>query len=152
MAQGKLVGALVAATMLATACSNNPSAPGSGTKTFDAEDTQSFAGIGPDEVVHFTGTEPFWGGQVAGGNLLYTTPDFQQGETVAVSRFAGRNGLSFNGDLDGKPFVLALSPDTCSDGMSDRKYPFTATLQVRGELRQGCAWTEKQLFSGPPQP
>jgi uncharacterized membrane protein len=144
--------ALVPLALSAAACSSNVSTPAAGTKTFDAQDTQSFAGIGPDEIVHFTGTEPFWGGQVSGGTLLYTTPDFQDGETVAVTRFAGRNGLSFSGDLDGKPFVLALSPDACSDGMSDRKYPYTATLRVKGELRQGCAWTEKQPFSGPEQP
>ena len=125
---------------------------GSGTKTFTAEDTQTYAGIAADEVVHFTGTEPFWGGQVAGGSLTYSTPEVQDGEKIAVSRFAGRNGLSFSGDLDSMPFVLAISPDKCSDGMSDRSYPFTATLQVRGEVRRGCAWTDKQPFSGPQQP
>jgi uncharacterized membrane protein len=36
--------------------------------------------------------------------------------------------------------------------MSDRSYPFTVTLQVKGELRKGCAWTDKQAFSGPKHP
>jgi uncharacterized membrane protein len=152
MTTRKSIAPLVSLTLLLAACSSGAPAPGPGTKTFGAEDVQSFAGIGPDEVVHFSGTEPFWGGHVSGGTLLYTTPDFQDGESVPVTRVAGRNGLSFSGDLDGKPFVLAVSPGACSDGMSDRTYPYLATLQVRGELRQGCAWTEKQPFSGPPQP
>ena len=40
----------------------------------------------------------------------------------------------------------------CSDGMSDRSYPFTVTLMVMGEQREGCAWTDKQPFSGPQHP
>lgn len=137
-----------AVVLLLSACSGGS---GSGTKTFGASDTQAFAGVGADEVVHFTGTEPFWGGEVSGDSLTYTTPDFKDGATITVSRFAGRNGLSYSGELDGKPFVLALTPDTCSDGMSDRKYPYVATLQVKGEQREGCAWTDKQPFSGPPK-
>lgn len=138
-----------ALALILSACSGGSSAPaGSGTMTFDAEDTQSFAGIGAGEVVHFTGTEPFWGGQVAGGSLTYTTPEDQKGATIAVSRFAGRNGLSFSGDFGGMPFVLAVTPGKCSDGMSDRSYPYAVTLQVKGEQRDGCAWTDKQPFTG----
>jgi uncharacterized membrane protein len=117
-----------------------------------AADTASYAGIAPDEGVHFTGTEPFWGGQVSGQVLTYTTPESQSGEMVAVNRFAGRNGISFSGELDDMPFVLAVTPGQCSDGMSDRTYPFAVTLQVRGETRKGCAWTAKQAFAGPQQP
>ena len=51
-----------------------------------------------------------------------------------------------------KPFVLAVTPGKCSDGMSDRSYPFTVTLMVMGEQREGCAWTDKQPFSGPQHP
>jgi uncharacterized membrane protein len=117
-----------------------------------ADDTQSYSGIAPGETVHFTGTEPFWGGEVSGGTLTYSTPENQAGEPVAVERFAGRNGVSFSGDLGGKPFVMAVTPGRCSDGMSDRTYPFTVTLQVKGEQREGCAWTDRQPFTGPAHP
>ncbi|HTK72956.1 MAG TPA: hypothetical protein VL331_10720 [Croceibacterium sp.] len=141
------------AALLLAACSSGSSAPGgSGTTTFDASDTKPYSGIGPREVVHFTGTEPFWGGQASDGSLTYSTPDNQPGETITVSRFAGRNGLSYSGDLGGRPFVLAITPGQCSDGMSDRSYPFAVTLKVRGEQRQGCAWTDKHPFTGAQQP
>jgi len=140
----------IAFALLLSACHGGTSAPG--TRTFGAEDTHPFAGIGADEVVHFTGTEPFWGGQVSGSSLTYTTPEDQKGATIAVSRFAGRNGVSYSGDLAGAAFVVALTPGSCSDGMSDRRYPFVATLQVKGEQREGCAWTDKQPFTGPPHP
>lgn len=122
------------------------------TATFGAEDSAPFAEIGADEVLQFTGTEPFWGGKVAGGVLTYSTPEDQDGELVAVDRFAGRNGLSFSGTLKGSDFVMAVAPGECSDGMSDRTYPFTVTLQVKGEQRNGCAWTDKQAFTGPEHP
>jgi uncharacterized membrane protein len=127
-------------------------APSASPTIVTADDTASYSGIGVDEVVHFTGTEPFWGGQVSGRALTYSTPENQAGETVAVDRFAGRNGISFSGELGDMSFVMAVTPGTCSDGMSDRAYPFTVTLQVQGEMREGCAWTDKQPFTGPSHP
>ena len=153
MIHPSLTAPVAALALLSSACSGGSSAPGAGgTKTFDASDTRAFAGIAADETVHFTGTEPFWGGQVAGGSLTYTTPEDQAGAKIPVSRFAGRNGVSFSGDFGGQPFVLAISPGRCSDGMSDRSYPFAVTLQVKGEQRAGCAWTDKQPFTGAQQP
>ena len=78
-----------------------------GKETVTAADTQSYSGIGPQETVHFTGTEPFWGGQAAGQTLTYQTPDDQQGQRLTVERFAGRNGISFSGDWspDGRQIV-----------------------------------------------
>lgn len=128
-----------------TGCSGRSSS--TDTQTAGAEDTQAYAGIGGGEVVHFTGTEPFWGGQVAGKTLTYSTAENQAGTTITVSRFAGRNGVSFSGFLGGQDFVMAVTPGQCSDGMSDRSYPFTVTLQVAGEQREGCAWTDGQPFT-----
>ncbi len=82
--------------------------------------------------MRFTGAEPFWGGEVAGGTLSYSTPETPDGETIAVERFAGRGGLSFNGTLGEQAFEMMVTPLECSDGMSDRTYPFTVTLQIGG--------------------
>jgi uncharacterized membrane protein len=118
----------------------------------DADSTEAYSGIGATETVHFTGTEPFWGGDVAGGSLTYTTPDDPEGTTIAVERFAGRGGLSFGGSLEGADFEMAVTPLECSDGMSDRTYPFTVTLKIGDDLRNGCGWTERQPFAGPENP
>lgn len=118
----------------------------------NAEDTAPYAGIGPDETVRFTGTEPFWGGTVSGAALTYETPDNPEGEPVAVERFAGRGGLSWSGRLRDQRFVLAVTPGECSDGMSDRIFPFVATLEVEGGQRSGCAWTAQMPFTGPGNP
>nr|WP_166177376.1 hypothetical protein [Altererythrobacter segetis] len=151
---GRAIG--LVACVLVAACSSGTSppspAPSSSPTVATAADTARYSGIAADEKVHFTGTEPFWGGEVSTGVLTYTTPENQAGETVAVDRFDGRNGISFSGELADMPFVLAVTPGRCSDGMSDRSYPFTVTLQVKGEQRNGCAWTDRQPFTGPKNP
>lgn len=109
----------------------------------DAADHKPWNGIAAGETVHFLGTEPFWGGEAGSDGLTYTTPDNPSGETVAVSRFAGRGGVSFSGTLKAGAVMLAVTPAACSDGMSDARYPFAATLQIGSETRTGCAWTER---------
>jgi uncharacterized membrane protein len=118
----------------------------------DSKDHQPYAGIGEAETLHFTGTEPFWGGQVLGQTLTYTTPDKPAGQTIAVSRFAGRGGLSYSGMLEGTAFAIVVTPGTCSDGMSDRSYPFVATLRLGEETRNGCAWSDAHPVKDAPAP
>jgi uncharacterized membrane protein len=84
------------------------------------------------------GTEPYWGGTVTGTRVRYMTPENQFGSVVETTRTLGANEV-YRGSLAGRPFVLTLSRTACSDGMSDRRYQFTALLEVRGETRRGCA-------------
>lgn len=117
----------------------------------DAE-PHAYAGIGSTETLHFTGTEPFWGGSATGATLTYTTPDKPEGTAIPVRRFAGNNGLGFSGTFGGGSFDLAVSEAPCSDGMSDRTYPFTVTLRIAEEVRGGCGWTDRRKFTGPEHP
>lgn len=110
---------------------------------------EAFDGIAEGEVIYLTGTEPFWGGEITGGEALYTTPENQAGTQFEVARFAGNSGLGFTGTLDGATFDLTVTPGDCSDGMSDRTYPYVATLRIGDEQREGCAWTDRQAFDGP---
>jgi len=111
-----------------------------------------FDGIGAEEVIRFTGTEPFWGGKVEGSMLTYTTPENLEGEVITVERFAGNHGIGLSGKLGEAAFDMTVTPGECSDGMSDRVYPYTVTLSVGGEVREGCGWTDRQPFSGPEAP
>lgn len=114
--------------------------------------TDPFGGIAADDVIHLIGNEPFWGGDVTGETLEWTSPEDPDGITIAVERFAGRNGLSYSGELKGRDFVMAVTPGECSDTMSDRTYPYTVTLEWGDESRNGCAWTDSQPFTGPQMP
>jgi len=118
----------------------------------DTNDKDPYAGIAVDDVLHFTGTEPFWGGQATAGELTYTTPENIEGTAIAVERFAGRGGLSLSGELDGAAFDMMVTEGECSDGMSDRAYPFTVTLKLGGQTRFGCGWTDRNPYSGPVAP
>lgn len=131
------------------ACQPGPEGPNGTTRDTAGE---AFSAIGPEETVQFTGTEPFWGGKVAGSTLTYSTPENVDGMTITVERFAGNNGLGYSGTLEGQSFDMAITPGECSDGMSDRTYPFTVTLKIGEDQRSGCAWTEKTPFTGPEHP
>lgn len=116
------------------------------------DSTRPYDGIGPDETLRFTGTEPFWGGEVTGGSLTYSTLEDQDGATIAVERFAGRGGISFAGQLHSQDFEMMVTELACSDGMSDRTYPFTITLSIGADTRNGCGWTQSIPFEGPEAP
>lgn len=172
MRRAIIFGAAAFLAAFASACqpASEPATPGAGETTAAAEATAAadradatpagiasaqgapFAAIGAGETIRFTGTEPLWGGTVTGGKLVYSTPENQQGEAIAVRRFAGNNGLGFSGVRGGAPFDMTITPGACSDGMSDRTYPFTVTLKLGEEQRNGCAWTDRTPFTGPANP
>jgi uncharacterized membrane protein len=139
-------GALLVLALAACGQGGGPDVPG------DRSDAQAFDGIGPGETIRFTGTEPFWGGEVSDGSLTYSTPEDLDGTKIAVTRFAGRGGLSLSGELAGRRFDMTITPGMCSDGMSVRTYPFVVTLRIGEETRNGCGWTEARPFSGPEAP
>lgn len=113
----------------------------------DSNDHTPFSEVHRDEVIHFSGTEPFWGGQIRGGKMSYKTPDDPAGAVIPVSRFAGRGGLSFSGELKGRNLTLAITPGRCADGMADRTYPFVVTLRLDDDVKQGCAWTQRKPWA-----
>ena len=137
---------LIAAPLLLVACQteNTSGAPGTS--------PEGFTGIGEEETVNFTGTEPFWGGSVTGTDLTYRHPENIEGTTIPVKRFTGQGGLGYSGTLEGAAFDMTITPGACSDGMSDRTYPYTVTLKLGEETRRGCAWTEAEPFEGPEAP
>ena len=120
-----------------------------------SRDTQPFSGIGEDEVIEVAGTEPFWGMTIdqAEGAAAFSTPENIDGERFGIERFAGNNGLGFSGRLEsGEGITVTITPGECSDGMSDRTYPFTATAEVGERDLKGCAFTDTQGFEGPQAP
>jgi uncharacterized membrane protein len=126
---------------------------GNGGVPGDGDSPHPFNGIAETETLHFLGPEPFWGGEARGDTLTYTTPATPAGTKVAVRRFAGRNGLGLSGMLADKSFDMTITPGACSDGMSDRGFPFVVTLKLGEEVRAGCGWTDRQRFTEPkPQP
>lgn len=95
-----------------------------------------------DPVLRAIGTEPFWNAEVEGRCVTYSTPEDQAGTRVWTQFGRADGARVWSGTLNGRPFVLTVRPapgDTCSDGMSDRRYPASAALRIGGETRHGCA-------------
>jgi uncharacterized membrane protein len=131
---------LPCAALLLAACTPADDAIDPEGKTFDA--------VAPEEVVTFTGTEPFWNITITGDRARYSNPEHPEGFDFTVSRFAGNNGLGFSGTLFDAPFTATLTPGNCNDGMSDRAFPYVATIALGGETLQGCGYTDRQMFTG----
>ena len=87
------------------------------------------------------GTEPFWGVRTEGRCVTYSHPDDQAGTRVWTRYAPGpQGGGTWSGALGNRQFVLTIRPRPgCSDGMSDKRYPFEAEVKVSGEVRRGCA-------------
>lgn len=95
----------------------------------------------PARAIRFRalGTEPFWSIEVIGNRLRYSSPE--QIEAIAVDATIAVDGkrTSYAGILQGKPVVLTIDPGECSDGMSDRIYPYTASFTWGDRTEHGCA-------------
>jgi uncharacterized membrane protein len=113
---------------------------------------ETFDAVGPEEAVTLTGTEPFWTLAIAAGEGVWTTPDNQPGSRFAVKRFAGNNGLGYSGTIGGAQFTATVTTGTCSDGMSNRSFPYVATIALGGEILRGCGYTSGQPFTGDAAP
>lgn len=118
----------------------------------DRKDDRPFSEISVKDSVRFVGTEPFWGGTVVGDQMTYETAEKPAGDRITVARFAGRGGLSYSGKLAGADLTLTITPGSCSDGMSDRQYPYTVMLQIGDALRSGCGYSDGHPFEGPAAP
>lgn len=121
-------------------------------------DTEPFSDIAESATISALGNEPFWGltiepdGEGGGHVANYSSPDNIDGTRFAVTRFAGNNGLGFSGEMEQGHVSLAITPGDCSDTMSDRAYPYAATLSIGEQTLFGCAYTSDQPFTGEETP
>jgi uncharacterized membrane protein len=109
------------------------------------------AGCGPESGVRSSpypaipesflaqGTEPFWGLTVAGVTARYSTPEITEQVASDVVRSASAGVETVSGRLGDVRFELTVRPERCSDGMSDRVYPYAAHLHIAERELQGCA-------------
>lgn len=85
------------------------------------------------------GTEPFWSIMIDGPEIAYSSPDEPEARTARVTREETGGELRLTGVLGGAPVTVRIVPKTCSDGMSDRVYSYSAKVQLGERSLQGCA-------------
>ncbi len=108
---------------------------------------------GPGEVVHYLGTEPFWGGELRGRRMTLDWPENEKGVSLPVVRTVSRGRLVISGRLAVHPhfmpagrFTMTIVRKTCSDGMSDQVYPYDVTIVAGNSRILGCAWTARRPY------
>ncbi|MDZ7966192.1 MAG: hypothetical protein RM368_14640 [Nostoc sp. DedSLP03] len=90
------------------------------------------------------GTEPFWSVTVSKKGIVYSSPDTKQqtfsyvaplkaearpADLVRVYRLKGKSNN----------ILIIKKVDACSDGMSDKEYPYSAIFILGNKVLEGCA-------------
>ena len=90
------------------------------------------------------GTEPFWNVTVNRNGIVYSSPEVSKRTYPYVTpmKAEGRPAdLVRVYQLKGQPngTLIIKKADSCSDGMSDKVYPYEATLILGNRVMEGCA-------------
>jgi len=102
--------------------------------------------------LNLLGTEPFWAVQISKEEQTTTIsrpgePDTSVGYPVESKGEGGAVVLtaqSPEGDI-----VMTLNKRDCSDGMSDRTYPWEAEVVIEGVTLRGCAASAELMRQTP---
>lgn len=96
------------------------------------------------------GTEPFWSVVIADAtkSTALTRPDAAPVTGELPERKATVEGANFTSKAPDGEIRIALKKGKCSDGMSDRSYPYAAEVDWQGQALKGCAIATKDM--GPP--
>jgi len=144
--------AVVVACVLLAGCGDGPLGAAEGATTAPA-DAPAGVAPGPDYAGDFdlVGTEPFWAGKVREGTL---TLDRMEGGAVSLPnpgvRIDGEEGVwdaeqPAEVGAEGHRLVFRLTPQPCSDGMSDRVFSHAAEVWLDGATLKGCAARTEDL-------
>ncbi|MBC7897791.1 MAG: hypothetical protein H7066_20395 [Cytophagaceae bacterium] len=101
---------------------------------------------GPEPVepaFRLLGTEPFWNLQIDSVGLRFRTPEDTAGQVFGATRavLVG-DSLRWNSVGDAGMIEAVVAPEQCSDGMSDKTWPYRARVVLGKTTYTGCA--EKQ--------
>ncbi|MGE5502049.1 MAG: COG3650 family protein [Ignavibacteriales bacterium] len=125
------------ATPAAPAAKPSPEKPPAMPPKADLPATPPKAAADYRSDLNLTGTEPFWGVQIRKDRITLSRPDHPD-----IS--APNPGPKVSGETarwDAGEMTITLRPQRwCSDGMSDRQYPYAAEVKVGNEVLKGCAY------------
>ena len=129
---------LAALSVLAlAACSPEAEAPGPAAAP---EPAPMLAGVDLSRPVRALGTEPFWGVELTGTELVYAGADRPEQRAPQPRPLIQGTTATFETETSaGNPISVMLAATECSDGMSDRTYPLSAVVRIGDETLTGCA-------------
>jgi heat shock protein HslJ len=124
------VGLLVAGCVSTPPATQPPVGSGSGLTTADRVSAATAASAAWMAL----GTEPFWNVEVTQTRINYADAD---GRQIAVAN-PGAQPAAAGKTYTTNEIVIAITPQPCSDGMSDRIYADTVRVEAAGRSLQGC--------------
>jgi uncharacterized membrane protein len=86
------------------------------------------------------GTEPFWGLDVAEGQLLLSRPEKGALSGAAKDLGGGEGTRKFEADTAEGKLVASFAAGSCNDGMSDGQFGWTAEVSLGAQHFKGCAY------------
>jgi uncharacterized membrane protein len=139
---------LAAASALAlSACSSETGEPAAPPAA--PEPAAVLAGVDLTQPVSVRGTEPFWGIDLNGAELVYSGVDRpEQRAPRPEPLLQGTVATYVATTTAGTPISIMLAATECSDGMSDRTYPLSARVKVGEEELTGCAASTAAITAG----
>jgi uncharacterized membrane protein len=98
----------------------------------------------PIQKFKIIGTEPFWGLAVSQSGFVYSTPERKRKLSNYVSplKAQGRTADSLRVYRMQGNNTLIIQKGSCSDGMSDETYDYSAVLMMSNKVLSGCAKVE----------
>jgi len=129
--------ALAASALILSACSQGGEAPAE--PAAPATPAPVLSGVDLSQPVRLLGTEPFWGIELTGSELVYSGVDRPEQRAPQPKALVQGTVATFQTrSASGTSFDVTLTATECSDGMSDRTYPLTAMVKVGEETLMGC--------------
>lgn len=96
------------------------------------------ASAGIDFIGH--GNEPFWSLEIDKANkIIFSKPDMKEPVSMPYSEpIVSVGKREYHIDAEGAKLDIIVSPQFCSDGMSDFMYEYKVDLQYKGKKYSGC--------------
>jgi uncharacterized membrane protein len=88
--------------------------------------------------IRLVGTEPFWALRIAADRMVLS----RIGQPDLTVTHAGPSGRADEAEWAGEGLTARVVRQVCSDGMSDRVYPYAATVEAGGQTLKGCGDAE----------
>jgi uncharacterized membrane protein len=123
--------------------SSGASAADSAPTSASAADTSETLAAGAWRAI---GNEPFWALDIDGTGLRFRTPDDTTGiRWPPLTPLVRGDTLRWLGETERATVEVRIWPGRCSDGMSDRVWPYQAIVHVDGTNYRGCAESRARL-------
>jgi uncharacterized membrane protein len=89
--------------------------------------------------INLAGTEPFWSAQIRAGRITLTRAG--QADVAMPNPGPVITGASaiWSGAGDGTQMMVVVEKGACSNGMSDVKFPYKASVKIGETVLKGCA-------------